>query len=82
MTSAPDIEQFILRCLPDIIDSDSVRTLDPQASFFDYGLDSLASVKLTAQLSEFLRRYVSTEMILEHSTPRRLAEFLAGLPFL
>jgi acyl carrier protein len=78
MRSVLEIEQFILRSLSDIIGKDSAKTIDPQASFFDYGVDSLASVKLTAELSEFLGRYVSADMIIEYSTPRQLAEFLAS----
>jgi acyl carrier protein len=46
-------------------------------AFFDYGADSLALVRLGAYLSELFEKTVSVDEILDHPTPKALAEFLA-----
>jgi len=80
VTAAVEIEQHILRWLSDIVGPNLAQTVDPQASFFGYGVDSLAMVMLAAQLSELLGRTVTADMIFDHATPRDLAEFLAHPP--
>jgi 4-hydroxyphenylalkanoate synthase len=80
MTTAPEIERSILGWLSEIVGPSVAQTVDPEASFFDYGVDSLAVVKLCAYLSERLGKTVSDDMILDHPTPRALAEFLADSP--
>jgi len=80
MITALEIERMILRWLSDIVGPKLAQSVDPQESFFAYGVDSLAMVNLGTQLSESLRRSVSVDMILDHSTPRELAEFLADPP--
>jgi acyl carrier protein len=77
MTKAPEIERSILGWLSEIVGPSVAQTVDPEASFFDYGVDSLALVRLGAYLSERLGKTVSDEMILDHPTPRELAGFLA-----
>jgi acyl carrier protein len=80
VTTAIEIEQHILRWLTDIVGPNLAQTVDPQVSFFAYGVDSLAMVMLGAQLSELLGRTVTDDMIFDHATPRDLAEFLAHPP--
>ena len=77
MITALEIEQRILRWTSEIVGPNFAQTVDPQESFFAYGIDSLAMVALGVQLSEWLGRTVSVDMISDHSTPRELAEFLA-----
>ena len=77
MRTALEIERRILRLLSDIVDPNFAQTVDPQVSFFAYGMDSLAMVALGVQLSELLERTVTVDMIFDHSTPRELSEFLA-----
>jgi acyl carrier protein len=78
MTTALEIERRILLWLSDIVGPSFTQTIDPQVSFFAYGMDSLAMVALGAQLSELLGTTVSVDAIFDHATPRELAEFLAG----
>jgi acyl carrier protein len=80
MTTASEIEGWILRWLSDLVGPNVANRIDPQAPFFAYGVDSLALVKLGAQLSEWLGKTVSNDMMFDHASPRELAEFLAGLP--
>jgi acyl carrier protein len=77
MTTALEIERSILDWLSEILGPSAAQTVDPNSSFFDYGVDSLALIRLCAYLSERLGRTVSDDMILDHQTPRELAEFLA-----
>jgi acyl carrier protein len=80
MTTVPEIERSILGWLAEVVGPNGAGTVDPESSFFDYGVDSLALVRLGAYLSEQLGRTVSDDMILDHQTPRELAEFLADTP--
>jgi acyl carrier protein len=80
MTAAREIERWILHWLSDLVGPNVAPTIDPQEPFFTYGVDSLALVRLGAQLSEWLGETVSDEMMFDHPTPRELAEFLAGRP--
>jgi acyl carrier protein len=80
MTTAPEIERSILGWLSEIVGPSAAQTVDPESSFFDYGVDSLALVRLGAYLSELLGKSVSDDMILDHPTPRGLAAFLADPP--
>jgi len=81
MTTALEIERRILRWLSGIVGPNLAQTVDPQVSFFAYGLDSLAMVMLGDELSELLGKTIPVDMIFDHSTPRALAEFLAKPPF-
>jgi acyl carrier protein len=78
MTTALEIERMILRWLSGVVGPKLGKSIDPQESFFAYGIDSLAMLNLGIQLSESLQRSVSVEEMLDHATPRELAEFLAG----
>jgi acyl carrier protein len=80
MTTAREIERSILGWLSEIVGPSGVQTIDPKSSFLDYGVDSLALVRLGTYLSERLGKTVSDDMILDHPTPRGLAEFLADPP--
>jgi 4-hydroxyphenylalkanoate synthase len=80
MTTAPQIEQSILSWLSEIVGPSVAQTVDRESSFFDYGADSLALVRLGAHLSELFGKTVSVDMIFDHPTPRALAEFLADQP--
>jgi acyl carrier protein len=80
MTTAPEIERSILGWLSEIVGPSVAQTVDPELSFFNYGVDSLALVRLGAYLSEWLGMTVSDDMIFDHQTPRALAEFLADPP--
>jgi acyl carrier protein len=77
MTTAPEIERSIVDWLSEIVGPGVAQTVDPESSFFDYGADSLALVKLGAYLGELFEKTVSVDMIFDHPTPRALAEFLA-----
>jgi acyl carrier protein len=77
MTTASEIERAILGWLSEVVGPSGAHAVDPESSFLDYGVDSLALVRLGAYLSEWLGRTVSDDMILDHQTPRELAEFLA-----
>jgi acyl carrier protein len=77
MTTAPEIERSILGWLSEIVGPGAAQTVDPESSFFDYGADSLALVRLGAYLSELFEKTVSVDVIFDHPTPRALAEFLA-----
>jgi acyl carrier protein len=77
MTTAPEIERSIVDWLSEIVGPGIAQTVDPESSFFDYGADSLALVKLGAYLGELFEKTVSVDMIFDHPTPRALAEFLA-----
>jgi acyl carrier protein len=70
------IEKWIVRRLSELIGPKFSKSIDPKATFFQYGLDSLAMVMLSEQLSELTGMVVSIEMIFDHPTPRELAEFL------
>jgi acyl carrier protein len=78
MTTAPEIERSILGWLSEIVGPAVAQTIDQESSFFDYGVDSLALVRLGAHLSEQFEKAVSVDEIFDHPTPRSLAEFLAG----
>ena len=80
MMTAPEIERSILSWLSQTIGPNVAQTIDPESCFFDYGVDSLALVKLGAYLSELLGKTVSDDTILDHPTPRELAQFLADPP--
>ncbi len=77
MMTAPEIERSIIGWLAEIVGPSVEQTVDPESSFFDYGVDSLALVKLGVYLSEQLGKTVSDDMIFDYPTPRKLAEFLA-----
>jgi acyl carrier protein len=77
MTTAPEIERSILGWLSEIVGPGTAQAIDPESSFFDYGADSLALVRLGAYLSELFDKNVSVDEIFEHPTPRALAQFLA-----
>ena len=77
MTTAPEIERSIVDWLSEIVGPGAVQTVDPESSFFDYGADSLALVRLGAYLGELFEKTVSVDMIFDHPTPRALAKFLA-----
>jgi acyl carrier protein len=42
MTTASEIERSILGWLAEIVGPSVAQTVDPESSFFDYGVDSLA----------------------------------------
>jgi acyl carrier protein len=77
MTTAPEIERSILRWLAEIVGPGTTQEVDPESSFFDYGADSLALVRLGAHLGDLFEKSVSVDDIFDHPTPRALAEFLA-----
>jgi acyl carrier protein len=77
MTTAPEIERSILCWLSEIVGPDATQAVDPESSFFDFGADSLALVRLGAHLGELFEKNVSVDEIFDHPTPRALAEFLA-----
>jgi acyl carrier protein len=78
MTTALEYERLILRCLSDMVDVKYAQSMDPRVSFFDYGIDSVATVTLIARLSDLLGRYLPAEIVFSYPTPRELAEFLAN----
>jgi acyl carrier protein len=78
MTTALEYERLILRCLSDMVDVKYAQSIDPRVPFFDYGIDSVATVTLIARLSDLLGRYLPTEIVFDYPTPRELAEFLAN----
>jgi acyl carrier protein len=82
MIAALEIEQMILRCLSDVVGPNFPQSFDPQTPFFNYGIDSLAAVRLMARLSELLDRYVPVDLIFDYPTPRALAKLLANSPSL
>jgi amino acid adenylation domain-containing protein len=53
------------------------ETLNPQSTFRDCGLDSVAIIELADLLSRALRRPVTPTSIFDYPTVARLAEFLA-----
>jgi acyl carrier protein len=77
MTTAPEIERSILGWLSGIVGPVAAQTIHPESSFFDYGADSLALVRLGAYLNELYGKVVSADDIFDHPTPRALADFLA-----
>ncbi len=77
MIAAPEIEQLILRSLSDVVGRNLTQSFDPETPFFDYGIDSLAAVRLMARFGELLDRYMSVDLIFDYPTPRALAQFLA-----
>ncbi len=50
--------------------------IDPQQPFASYGLDSLAAVRLSGQLSEHLGLEVSPTLAYDYPTPRAVAQYL------
>jgi acyl carrier protein len=80
MTTAPEIERSILGWLSEIVGPDAAQQVDPESSFFEYGADSLALVRLGVHLSQLFDKTVSVDMIFDHPTPRALADFLADPP--
>jgi acyl carrier protein len=73
-----EYEQLVLRCLSETIDVNHAQSIDPQVTFFDYGIDSVAAVSLIARLSDLLGIYLPAEIVFDYTTPRELAEFLAN----
>jgi acyl carrier protein len=75
---AAAIERFIARWvakelkLPD-------TSIDPGRSFFDYGLDSVTTVMLTASLEEWLHLELNPEVLYDVPVIRRCAAHLAQL---
>jgi acyl transferase domain-containing protein/NADPH:quinone reductase-like Zn-dependent oxidoreductase/acyl carrier protein len=54
------------------------RTIDVEARFSQYGLDSLGAIRLTTELGGHLGRTLSPALIWEHPTVAALAAYLAG----
>lgn len=52
-------------------------SLDPQAAFTDYGLDSMVAVGLSGELEQLLGRAVSPSVAWEYPTIAELARHLA-----
>jgi acyl carrier protein len=73
-----EIERWLVCWLTNVLGPDFAHLVDPNESFFTYGLDSLAAVQLTMQLSEQLGAEVSIEAIFDHPSITELAEFLSG----
>jgi acyl carrier protein len=78
MTTVPEYERLILGCLSGMVDAKYAQSIDPQAPFFDYGIDSVEAVTFIARLSDLLGIYLPAEIVFDYPTPRELAEFLAN----
>ena len=68
------LEQLLLQELQAVV---PVAAPEPEADFFDLGLDSSGLVQLQQRLSRRLEREVSTDQLLLHANVRELAAALA-----
>lgn len=72
LLSQPALEALLLRELKSL-----VPVAQPEADFFELGLDSSGLVQLQQRLSSSLQREVSTDQLLLHASVRELSAVLA-----
>lgn len=75
--SAHDIERFVMTWVGGELKIDPA-TIDPQRSFFDYGVDSVTTVMLVVALEEWLGREIYPEMVYDFPLIREFATRLAA----
>lgn len=75
--SAHDIERFVTTWVGAELKIDPA-TIDPQRSFFDYGVDSVTTVMLVVALEEWLGRDIYPEMVYDFPLIRDFAIRLAA----
>jgi acyl carrier protein len=73
-----EIERWLVRWLSETVGPDLVRTIDPGEPFSSYGLDSLAAVMLSEQVSDWLGWTVPVLSVFDYPCPAELAAFLAS----
>ena len=77
--SALDIERFVTAWVGAELKLDPA-TIDPQRSFFDYGVDSVTTVMLVVALEEWLGREIYPEMVYDFPVIRAFCRQLAAAP--
>lgn len=74
--SAPEITDMIRSSLTRLVHAPAEAFDDPFASFADLGLDSLAAISLTEELSQTLGRPISAAALYDFPSPASLASAL------
>jgi lauroyl/myristoyl acyltransferase/acyl carrier protein len=72
--SAPEIESFLISLFASVCGQ---QHLDPQTSFFEQGIDSLALVQITLTIEEKFARRMPIQKLVRHPTIAYLAQLLA-----
>lgn len=75
--SAEDISKWIMTNIAESSNID-LNEINAEASFADYGFDSIRAVMLTGKLSEWLQIEIDPTIMWDHSTIQSLAEFLSN----
>jgi aryl carrier-like protein len=74
--SAPAIRAWLQTTIAELLDM-SPTDVDPEQSFFDYGLDSSAAIGITDEMARYLGHEVDPVLLYDHPTISRLAKHLA-----
>lgn len=75
--TSQDIERFVTAWVGSELKIDPA-TIDPQRSFFDYGIDSVTTVMLVVALEEWLGREIYPEMVYDFPVIRAFCTQLAA----
>jgi acyl carrier protein len=73
-----EIERWLVHWLSETVGPDLACTIKPGEPFSNYGLDSLAAVMLSEQVSDWLGWTVPVLSVFDYPSPAELAEFLAS----
>lgn len=74
--SPEDISKWIMTKIAESSNT-NLNEINAEASFADYGFDSLRAVSLTGELGEWLQMEIDPTIMWDHSTIKSLAEFLS-----
>jgi acyl carrier protein len=72
---AGDLISTVKRCLAELLELDEVEDSKP---FQEYGMDSISGLRFSMFLEKKLKFPVSPQWLMEHPTPRALADHLAA----
>lgn len=72
-----EIQTWLANAVAGAVKAD-VEDIDPEIPFDRFGLDSVAAVEMTKQLSEWLRLELSPTLLYDYPTIALLSEYLAG----
>lgn len=75
-TSQERIQQWLIQAVAAIL-ALPPGEIDPTRTFDSYGLDSSASIGLTAELAQWLNRGLDPTLLYDYDTIRKVAEHLA-----
>lgn len=77
--TAQSIQQWLVSHISESLELDP-QTLDVDADFTDYGLNSAEMVNVSGELETFLNRTLDPTLVLEYPNISTLSEYLANLP--